>query len=75
MTISVASLRSRSSGILNVLTRTLPVPSSLGPWAARFSPRHRVYLTKKVKNGIVECWNIEIPNHPSLEYSVAPRFL
>jgi hypothetical protein len=75
VTINFASLRSRSSGILNVLTTYASGALLLGPWAARFPPRHMVYLTKKVKNEIVECWNTEIPNPPSLEYSVAPRFL
>jgi len=45
--ISVASHRSRSSGILNVQPSTPPVPSSLGSRSARFSARRE--WTSKTK--------------------------
>ena len=53
--ISVASLRSRSSGLLNVRPSTLPGPSSLGPRSARFSPRHES-VSRRSLTETCRCW-------------------
>jgi hypothetical protein len=71
--ISFASLRSRLSGILNLLTAY--VSGVLLPRALACSLLATAQDSDRRRKARAEQGSFEIPNAPSLQYSIAPRFL